>query len=429
MFKKMKKTANKLDLTNMNVTLNLSNDLEVNRQIRIIDLTKDDLRYMKYLYPFIEENILPIVDDFYKALEIEPSLQRIIDSHSSTDRLKVTLRRHLLEMFEGNLDKNYIAKRIQIAKVHVHIGLQTKWYIAAFQEISTSFFDIAKKVIKEPEDLIKALGAISKIINLEQQLVLESFESQEQENIEKEINIRMKAMEQVSDRSEELAGIAEETNASFEELMNQSKSIGELAKKGKKVSDLAGEVALEGKSKIDEQAVNMSNIVKSVQHIRNDVNNLINITNEMEKVTKIIKKVADDTHMLSINAQIEAAHAGEKGRGFSVVATNVGVLSEQTKESVKNVTELIKNIHKQSDKVHSSLETILLEANNGEVSMGQTTKQFQKVSDFLDQTKNHNIKIESELSNFVQVIQELGNAFEEVSSTADQLSILSQELR
>lgn len=112
----------------------------------MINLTEQDLKYLVVLKPYIEKDIYEIVNQFYDALYVEDYLIKIINENSSMDRLKITLRKHLIELFEGKIDRSYLEKRKRIAQVHVRIGLKTKWYIAAFQNLLVTFIDIIEKI-------------------------------------------------------------------------------------------------------------------------------------------------------------------------------------------------------------------------------------------------------------------------------------------
>nr|WP_325048701.1 protoglobin domain-containing protein [Peribacillus glennii] len=76
-----------------------------------------------------KENIDGIVENFYSNLAHEPSLTKIIEDHSSVDRLKKTLTHHLVQLFSGRIDEGFVKQRQIIAHVHVRIGLQPKWYM------------------------------------------------------------------------------------------------------------------------------------------------------------------------------------------------------------------------------------------------------------------------------------------------------------
>jgi len=117
-------------------------------QIEMIHLTTDDLKIMNKLQPFILEEIEMIVDSFYGNLIHEPSLIDTINTYSSVEKLRKTLQQHIIEIFAGIIDETYLETRIRIAKVHVRIGLQTKWYMSAFQELFLLVLTILEKKSK-----------------------------------------------------------------------------------------------------------------------------------------------------------------------------------------------------------------------------------------------------------------------------------------
>lgn len=176
------------------------------------------------------------------------------------------------------------------------------------------------------------------------------------------------------------------------------------------------------------QALIMSNIYSAVDDISNDVHILLEISNQMQEIVGIVTGIADQTNLLSLNATIEAARAGESGRGFAVVAGEVRNLSEQTKNSVSKVSSLIQNTQKQVEKLTKSLDKIRTEVKNGNQNMQETEKRFEQILDTMAETMQQNNKIETELISFVNVIDELGKAFEEVSLSADKLTMITQEL-
>ena len=130
------------------VELDIPIGTEIENQVQMIGLTKEDLRILTNLQPFVNEQIDNIVTGFYENLVREPSLLNIINNHSSIDRLRQTLKRHITEMFDGVIDQPYYEKRIRIAHVHVRIGLKTKWYMCAFQDSSVPYKHYSKSICK-----------------------------------------------------------------------------------------------------------------------------------------------------------------------------------------------------------------------------------------------------------------------------------------
>jgi heme-based aerotactic transducer len=408
--------------------ISIAKGSEIEKQLIMIDLTEKDLYIIHAIQPFVIEKIDFIVDRFYKNLENEPSLLRIINDYSSIERLKKTLRQHIIEMFNGRIDASFIDKRIKIAHMHVKIGLQTKWYMCAFQDLLLALMDIIQQNIIDKEECFLAIRAVSKILNLEQQLVLEAYDAESERLKEAAEEQKRSARHNVASASQNLAAISEQTNASFQQLISQSNEIVSHAKNGTQLSLIAQERAEKGKEHMQKQASIMSNIYSEVDDISNDVHVLLEISKQMQEIVGIVTGIADQTNLLSLNATIEAARAGESGRGFAVVAGEVRKLSEQTKNSVSKVSSLIQNTQKQVEKLTKSLEKIKTEVKNGNQNMNETEERFEQILDTMVETMRQNNNIETELVSFVNVIDELGKAFEEVSLSADRLNMITQEM-
>ncbi|MGQ5538361.1 protoglobin domain-containing protein [Neobacillus sp. M.A.Huq-85] len=427
-FLKLKQDDSKLNLRGSNGVINISKGSVVEKQLEMIGLTKIDLQVIHTLQPYVKENINRIVDQFYKNLENEPSLLKIINDNSSIDRLKKTLMRHIVEMFEGIVDESYLEKRIKIAQIHVRIGLQTKWYMCAFQDLLLSLMNIIEESIFQKDDCLRAIRAVTKILNLEQQLVLEAYDA-ETERLKESVEEQKKSVrENVASATRNLAVISEQTNHSFQQLISQSNEIVTLANNGTELSLLARRRAENGKEQIGKQTITMSNIHRSIIEISNDSKVLLGLLSQMQKIVDIVTGISDQTNLLSLNAAIEAARAGEYGRGFSVVAGEVRKLSEQTKDSVSNVSSLILNTNVQVEKLTNSLENINAEVKNGDINMKTTENDFEQILNTMENTMVQNNKIHNELISIVNVVNELGGAFEEIALSADKLSFITQEL-
>ncbi|NMD72588.1 globin-coupled sensor protein [Bacillus sp. DNRA2] len=406
----------------------LINRVEIDKQIKMIDLTPQDLQLIHRLQPFVLEMVDNIVDDFYKNLEIEPSLLEIINLHSSIMRLKKTLKQHLIEMFNGEIDDLFIAKRVKIAKMHVMIGLSTKWYVCSFQNLLASLSKVIDNQFQHKQDLMIAVRALSKLINFEQQLVLEAYDA-ETDRIRLEIEKqKLSVQDQVANASQNLASISEQTNINFHQLIMQSNEIIDLANTGTDLALLAQKRAEKGKEQLINQTNNMTNIHQSVDDISRDVDVLLDISKQMEEIVSIVKGIADQTNLLSLNAAIEAARAGDAGLGFAVVASEVRKLSEKTKNSVKDVSNLIKNTNMQVQDLTSSLEQIRGEVQRGTDNMHETEQHFEQILETMTETMTQHKNIKGELGSLGDVVKEIGEAFDQVAKSAEQLTEITKEL-
>ncbi|MFC5452733.1 protoglobin domain-containing protein [Paenibacillus aestuarii] len=106
------------------VSIDAAAHSQLSVQLKLINLTTEDLKIVKAVQPLIVTNIDMAVDAFYGTIIEIDELRRIITDHSTFERLKGTLRQHMIELFDGTIDMEFIRKRMRIAEVHQRIGLQ-----------------------------------------------------------------------------------------------------------------------------------------------------------------------------------------------------------------------------------------------------------------------------------------------------------------
>jgi heme-based aerotactic transducer len=322
------------------------NNSDIRNQLAIIQLTTRDLTIAKIIQPFLEDYLDLIVTNYYDSIRLEPSLNKIINDNSTAEKLKITLKKHIFELFNGQIDEKFILQRNRIAHVHVIIGLKTKWYMAAFQSLFTTLITILQQYKSNTNELLEAIKVVAKLLNFEQQLELDAYE-EEVERIKLAEQQKKHLRERVTRTAEELSVITEQTSASVSQLTKKTESLVDLATAGVHSSENVQTRYMQGKERIDEQQAQMDNILEHTLAITTEIKHLEEFSSEIKEVLDIVKGIANQTNLLSLNAAIESARAGEHGCGFAVVASEVRKLSEQTKLSVSNVTDLIKKqIHK-----------------------------------------------------------------------------------
>ncbi|GGF19308.1 heme-based aerotactic transducer HemAT [Halobacillus andaensis] len=400
---------------------------DLHKQLQMIELTEADLSVLKSLQPIVKNHITTIVTQFYKNLEHEGSLMKIISNNSSVDRLKKTLTTHIQEMFNGVIDKEFINKRKIIAEVHVRIGLEPKWYMCAFQDLLNSLLSIYDQEIKDGSEYRKAIQATTKIFNLEQQIVLDLFEQENQRIREEEAVKKAEAYRKIDEMSEELAAISQQASASTEQLTQQSDKILGDSKKGTEIAQNVEGQSTEGKEQLEVHQEQMNHIQESIKQITNEMERLKGTAQEISQIVTIVSSIAEQTNLLSLNASIEAARAGAHGAGFTVVANEVRKLSEQTKSSVSEVSELIQSTNGQIHKVSNNVGDIDQLIVEGTENMDQINNFFTEIVAAMGQNKQYNSGIEQEMEGFTQVIQEINDAVAQVASSSQQLTEVTEQ--
>lgn len=248
--------------------------------------------------------------------------------------------------------------------------------------------------------------------------------------------------EQVATTMQELAtgSEAQATTASNLAVVmdNFTKKVQSTNKSGEKIKDSSMGVlsmTAEGKQYMEDSSQQMAKIDEIVLDAVFKMATLDNQTKEINHLVVIIQKIADQTNLLALNAAIEAARAGEHGRGFAVVADEVRKLAEQVAVSIADITGFVGKIQAESMKVSESLQSGYTEVQEGTSQIKKTGDTFNKINasvttmvkgikDISDNLES--IQVNSEIMN--SSIEEIASVSQESAAGVEETSAASQEI-
>jgi methyl-accepting chemotaxis protein len=160
----------------------------------------------------------------------------------------------------------------------------------------------------------------------------------------------------ISDGTDKQSDAAAGISSAVEELAVSVSQVADHAREARELSASAGDLSAEGKRTMDDVVGEVSGIADSVRASSGVVESLGQKSTNMRQIVKVIGDVAEQTNLLALNAAIEAARAGEQGRGFAVVADEVRKLAERTATSTREIGAMIESIYEGTRQAVSSME-------------------------------------------------------------------------
>jgi len=200
------------------------------------------------------------------------------------------------------------------------------------------------------------------------------------------------SMERISKENESLVGQIASISSAIDEISMSHKEMTKSAKNANESSNLSVRRAKEGNTMIENIILEIKTVSISIENLRNTMISLNDRSIEIGEVISLISDIADQTNLLALNAAIEAARAGEQGRGFAVVADEVKKLAERTSKSTFDTRRIIERLQEETAKTVNAIKESVKNAGNIMRETKKAEEFFQKIIEAAaDEKSNINV--------------------------------------
>jgi methyl-accepting chemotaxis protein len=220
--------------------------------------------------------------------------------------------------------------------------------------------------------------------------------------------------EQMATASEEVTAQAAAVATAGEEMAATSGDIAQNCIQAAEGSKHASCVATEGTVVVQKTVDVMARISEKVQSSAKTVANLGARSDQIGEIVGTIEDIADQTNLLALNAAIEAARAGEQGRGFAVVADEVRALAERTTKATKEIGDMIKGIQVETKGAVSIMEEGVQEVESGTTEASRSGASLQEILD--------------QINTVTMQVSQIATAAEEQTATTSEISKNMQQM-
>lgn len=290
----------------------------------------------------------------------------------------------------------------------------------SINQLSTGEADLTSRLMIQNDDEVGDIGqAVNKFIQYLQSMMLEISDASKHitENIY-QLNVQS---EQNSQALLTHATETEQVVSAITEMSATAESIAENAAETATNTKKANDEALQSKSTVHEAANSVMALVSEIESASVSINTMSKNTNQVISVLEVIGEIADQTNLLALNAAIEAARAGEQGRGFAVVADEVRTLAARTQVSTAEINAILATLHKDAENAVAAIDAT-------KASCQRTAENTDLVTVSLDSVTDCIVEINDLSTQIATASEEQSSVSEEVNRNMVNINEMVKEL-
>lgn len=263
-----------------------------------------------------------------------------------------------------------------------------------------------------------------------------TYAARSADNLLQQVNGMLHSGEERNTRILQVSSAAEELNASITEVANTAVQTATAVNSNERL-------AMDGNDNMGKHREVTSKVIVAVKNSATTIDRLDESIQQIGQITTVINDIAEQTNLLALNAAIEAARAGEQGRGFAVVADEVRQLAKRTAASTREISTVVETVRHEMDSAVSAMDIVKQEteqsagynkltgdALNQIVSAAQEVSQF--VSHIVESTDQQSLatsEVATNMTEIADISQDNFDSLQQMRTDAEELSSLSSNLQ
>lgn len=386
---------------------NIENVLYMNKSELSNWLICAQTEYSKVMAP-VRQYVTVILIVILISLAVTLVVSILYSTHIS--RPVVELTRQMRKIEEGHLEIE-----LKGSKINVH----------EINSLRNTFYKMVSNLKSLISDIITASKEIDEMANVMYQAACCSIEQSESTR-KSVLNIDENIKKQADDTNFAAEGV--------QSIANQIATSRELSQNVYSYLGLLNKSAENGKLQIENLDMSANRNLHSIGSMKSVVTELQVEMKQINTISATIQNIAKQTHLLSLNATIEASRAGEAGKGFTVVAQEIKGLSEQTNIQASTIRGMIEKIVKNTSRISEAFAEVSSGQDSQNSSVNQTKISFSEIIKFIENINGQLYDItdylqemDSQKDNLVQLVNEINESAAEIAQSSVQVQQYTDE--
>ncbi len=403
------------------IAMKRAGDTEGIRQFFVDDPGKQDMDAFR--------QVVAEFTDTEKSL----TTKRVNDLHESNQQLKILLFVLLgTVVLVAGLLSWFISSRI---------ARSVKAVTRTIEEIASSGGDLTKRIEVKSRDEIRDLGEATNLLLVSLQDMIRDLKdntlrltgastslqqgTQENARAVQEVTTSIQRVAVGSERqvtqTEEISSVMRQTIAGLEEVAEAASEVAGLA-------DETRSMAADGEHRIKQSVSEVQSVADAFSTIRGSVSELAQRSNEVLSITSYISETSSQTNLLALNAAIEAARAGEHGLGFSVVASEIRKLADQSSRSTEEISRIIMAMTSGIRGIVELVESSSGNVEHGVASLDEAGAAFESIVDRIGMLSAQVSEVAANVEQMSAGSKTVGDSVLEITRVTEEMAALTEEV-